>query len=69
MADLPHSQTSDGDADKATPVGADHGGDIRTPRWVIAFAIIALVLVVLVVIQHLAAGGFGAIMNHGMHQP
>jgi hypothetical protein len=33
--------------------------DISTPRWVKVFGIIALILVLLFVILHLAGGGFG----------
>jgi hypothetical protein len=68
MAELPRSPTSDRETTD-TAVDTDRGAEVRTPRWVIMFGIIALVLVVLVVIQHLAGGGFGGMMNHGMPQP
>jgi hypothetical protein len=68
MAELPRLPASDRETDD-TAVDTDRSADVRTPRWVIVFAVIALVLVVLVVIQHLAGGGFGGMMNHGMPQP
>jgi hypothetical protein len=37
----------------------DSSDDRGTPRWVKIFGIIAIVLVVLFVILHLAGGGFG----------
>lgn len=40
--------------------------DDSTPRWVIVFGLIALVVVVLVVILHLTGGGFSGL--HGMPQ-
>lgn len=41
------------------PEGEDEG----PPRWVKAFGIVAIVLVVLFVVVHLTVGGLG---NHGM---
>lgn len=37
----------------------DSGDETGTPRWVKVFGVIAIVLVVLFVILHLAGGGFG----------
>lgn len=40
-------------------VRPDRGSPPSTPRWVKVFGIIAIVLVLLFVILHLAGGGFG----------
>ena len=61
MVDPPASPDPTGD----TRSGPNLDSPPSTPRWVYALGIIALVLVVLVVILHLAGGGFG---SH-MHQP
>ncbi|MEO7317815.1 MAG: hypothetical protein ABIZ56_02375 [Chthoniobacteraceae bacterium] len=37
----------------------DSGDGNSTPRWVKVFGVIAIVLIVLFVILHLAGGGFG----------
>ena len=51
--------TTPGDADGDTRVGPDRGLPPGTPRWVKVFGIVAIVLVLLFVILHLAGGGFG----------
>lgn len=53
MADLPPYPDSNGD----TGVGPDRGSTTDTPRWVYVFGLIAIVLVLLFVIQHLTGGG------------
>lgn len=40
------------------PQPGDEGPDERTPRWVYAFGIVALLLVLLFAALHLAGGGF-----------
>ena len=62
MADLPPYHESKSD----TSVGPDRGPTTSTPRWVKVFGIIALVLVLLVVIQHLAGNILG---GGGLHPP
>jgi hypothetical protein len=37
----------------------------KTPRWVIGFAIAAVVLVVAFIVLHLAGGGFDHRSGHG----
>ena len=66
MADTPHTPNTN--ADSATGRGAppEHEAAPGTPRWVIVFGVVALALVVVVVVVHLAGGGMGAMMNHGM---
>jgi hypothetical protein len=50
------------------PPYPEPGDDTRTPRWVKVFAIVAIVLVLLFVIIHLAGGGLGG-HTHGDHTP
>jgi hypothetical protein len=66
-----------------THVAPDHGSNTSTPRWVKVFGIIALVVVLLFVILHLAdpdrhgpgrhtqpsAGSHIAPIEHGAQQP
>ena len=40
------------------------GSPPPTPRWVKAFGLVALALVLLFVIKHLAGGGFRSHMGH-----
>jgi hypothetical protein len=61
MADLPPSSRSRHDPDDDP---RDPGDAPGTPRWVIAFGIVAAVLVLLFVALHLAGGGF---RSHGRH--
>ena len=42
----------------------DGGSPPPTPRWVKAFGLVALALVLLFVIKHLAGGGFRGHMGH-----
>lgn len=59
MADLPpDSDTSDG-SNPDTGVRRHRGPVAGAPRWVKVFGIIAVVLVLLFVISHLAGGGIG----------
>ena len=55
MADSPPYPDSNGD----TGVEPDRRSTNSTPRWVKVFGIIALVLILLFVILHLAGGGLG----------
>lgn len=55
QVDLQPNLDSNGDAG----VRPDRGSPPNTPRWVKVFGIIAIVLVLLFVILHLAGGGFG----------
>ncbi len=67
MAELPHrSDTPPAAADRGT--ASEHETGPSTPRWVIVFGLVALALVVVVVVVHLAGGGMGGMMNHGMPQ-
>ena len=70
MAELPHrndaTRRSSGIDNDDRDVGLDRGVAPRTPRWVYVFGIIALVVIVLFVILHLAGGGF---RGHGGHTP
>ena len=61
MAVAKHSdQTATKDTPVADPPSSpDSNGDTGTPRWVKVFGIVALVLVLLFVILHLAGGGLG----------
>ena len=51
------------------------GSATSTPRWVKAFAIAAVVVVLLIIVLHLAGYGLGGHMprsgvtEHGLHQP
>lgn len=56
MAELPQN---DFDSPKDTDAGLDPGLATGTPRWVYVFALIALALILLFVIVHLAGGGLG----------
>ena len=53
----PNSPTED------TGVGGD-GSPPPTPRWVKGFGLLALALVLLFVIKHLAGGGFRGHVGH-----
>ena len=53
---LPHDTHATSDDARAIP--SDDGGDGRTPRWVLAFGAVAVVLVLAFVALHLAGGGF-----------
>ena len=44
--------------------GGDGGSPPPTPRWVKVFGLIALALVLLFVIKHLAGGGFRGHVGH-----
>ncbi len=54
MADAPAEPDSKGGTDVAPSPGSS---EESTPRWVYVFGIIAIVLVLLFVILHLAGGG------------
>jgi hypothetical protein len=59
MADV----TSDSDKGNDTGVRPDHGSTYSTPRWVKAFGIILIVVLVLVfLVQHLVFEGVGGHM-------
>lgn len=68
MADLPSSHGSNPKDDRITQSGSNHDLDAGTPRWVIVFGVVALVVIVLVVALHLAGLAPGGMMNHGMPQ-
>ncbi|MBA3498668.1 MAG: hypothetical protein M3Q93_13310 [Gemmatimonadota bacterium] len=53
MADVPPEPND------RTSVTPGRGSTTSTPRWVWVFGVIAIVLVLLFVIQHLAGGGLG----------
>ena len=55
MADHPPSLSTDDDHDD----GLGAGVTVGTPRWVIVFGIIALIVLVLFVVLLLAGGGHG----------
>jgi hypothetical protein len=55
MADPPPDPDSSGD----TGGEPDGGSTTGTPRWVYVSGIIAIVLVLLFVVMHLAGGGLG----------
>ena len=44
--------------------GGEGGSPPPTPRWVRVFGLLALALVLLFVIKHLAGGGFRGHMGH-----
>lgn len=68
MPELPHRSDTHADAAAARGTAAEPEVGPGTPRWVMVFGLVALALVVVVVVVHLAGGGMGAIMNHGMPQ-
>lgn len=47
-----------------TGLGGEGGSPPPTPRWVKAFGLVALALVLLFVIKHLLGGGFRGHMGH-----
>jgi hypothetical protein len=55
MSDLPPHPDANGDSG----AGSDRGLTASTPRWVYVFGIIAIILILLFVILHLAGGGPG----------
>jgi hypothetical protein len=59
MSDPPPYPDSNSDTGDDTGVGPDHRWTTSTPRWVIVFGIIFIVLVLLFVIIHLTGGGLG----------
>ena len=63
MADLPPGLNRDTSGD--TGVGPNHDSTNGTPRWVKAFGVIAVVLVLLVGVMLVAGGGPG---DHGPRQ-
>ena len=68
MADLPSSPSSNRTDDSITQTNPGRDVDAGTPRWVIVFGVVALVVIVLVVALHLAGLAPGGMMNHGMPQ-
>lgn len=66
MAEMPHPSNTDTDGVAGRSATPEHEAAPGTPRWVIVFGAVALAIVVLVVVVHLAGGGMGAMMNHGM---
>lgn len=66
MAELPHRSETHADAAADRGTASEDETGPGTPRWVIVFGLIALALVVVVVVVHLAGGGMGGMMNHGM---
>ncbi|WP_427016541.1 hypothetical protein ACQCSX_17685 [Pseudarthrobacter sp. P1] len=60
MTDVPPGRDPKDDAIPDTGVGRGRGAPIGTPRWVKVFGIIAAVLILLFVINHLAGGGIGS---------
>ena len=70
LADMP-TYPDTGDDPGVTP---GRGSTTSTPRWVYAFGIIVIVLVLLFGILHLTGGGLGpndhrAPIEHGVQQP
>jgi uncharacterized cupredoxin-like copper-binding protein len=63
IADRPADPNSN--SDDATGVPRAHGSAPRTPRWVQAFGIVALILIVLFAVQLILGGRHGP----GMHAP
>lgn len=59
MADVPRDRDAKDDSGPDTGVRRGQGPATGMPRWVKVFGIIAIVLVLLVVINHLAGGGMG----------
>lgn len=49
----------------------DRGSTIRAPRWVKAFGIVAILVIALFVVLHLAGHGYGGHTLHSdvTHQP
>ena len=68
MAELPHRSDTHVDAPTDGATAFEDETAPRTPRWVIVFGLVALALVVVVIVVHLAGGGMGGMMNHGMPQ-
>lgn len=66
MADTPHPSGTDTDGAAGRRATPEHETAPGTPRWVIVFGLVVLAVVVLVVVVHLAGGGMGGMMNHGM---
>lgn len=56
MADLPPSLHDDRTSDASS--GLADGQGAGTPRWVIVFEVVAVILVLAFVVFHLAGGGF-----------
>ena len=46
------------------PPDPDADGDVGTPRWVKAFGIVVIILVVVFAIVHLPGGGLGGHFSH-----
>jgi hypothetical protein len=71
MADLPPYPDSNGD----TGVGSDRGSTTSTPRWVYAFGLILILVVLLFVSLHLTGAGLGghtppsSVIEPGVQQP
>ncbi len=57
MAEPSRRPAPDGDTGEGAGVGSDRGSSAGTPRWVKAFAIVALVLVLLFVVLQVVGGG------------
>jgi hypothetical protein len=57
MADRPPAPDP-GDARERDPAPGEAGEDAATPRWVVAFGIVGVVLILVFVAVHLAGGGF-----------
>lgn len=57
---MPNSEPSPGpnQANDDTRVGRDDQSPPPTPRWVYAFGIMAIVLILAFIISHLVGGGF-----------
>ena len=58
-----------------TPEGADYESPPKTPRWVKAFGIALIVLILLIIILHLTGNSLGGPgshtmpLQHGVQQP
>lgn len=60
MDDLPPDRDTRDDSNPGTGVRRGRGPVTGAPRWVKVFGIIAIVLVLIFVISHLAGGGKGS---------
>lgn len=72
MPDPPRRLSSGADAGDDTRVNPDGRSYTGAPRWVKAFVIVFVVLVLVFVILHLTGnslGGHGSLFEHGARRP